>query len=272
MLREAHVPVFTSPSRAAKSLADLFRYHQRRRKFLDSETQSPKPDAPLPPLPSGPTTLTEHDSKQLLSNWGIPSAREVRAESIQEALEAARTIGFPVALKLESPYIPHKTEADVVRLNIQTPKELHRAYGEIVANGLKFAPQSRGAPVLVQEMVEGGVEVIAGISQDPQFGPVLLFGIGGVFVEVYKDVAMRACPITKTDAREMIAEVRGSRMLKGFRGAPEADVEALVDALLSLSRMAIDLADRKPELDVNPLIVLPKGQGVKAVDAFLTLS
>ena len=123
-----------------------------------------------------------------------------------------------MALKLESPYIPHKTEADVVRLNIQTPNELHRAYGEIVANGLKFAPQSGGAPVLVQQMVEDGVEVIAGISQDPQFGPVLLFGVGGIFVEVYNDVAMRACPITETDAREMIAEVRGSRLLQGFRG------------------------------------------------------
>lgn len=284
MLREARVPVFTSPSRAAKSLTDLFRYHQRRRKFLKSEKPSaPVPNPPFTPsphsragenpsLPEGPTTLAEHDSKKLLSNWGISSAREVRARSIQEALEAARTIGFPVALKLESPYIPHKTEADVVRLNIQTPNELHRAYEEIVTNGLKFSPQSRGAPVLVQEMVEDGVEVIAGISQDPQFGPILLFGIGGVFVEVYNDVAMRACPITKTDAHEMIAEVQGFPLLQGFRGAPEADVDALAEALLALSRMAIDLADRKPELDVNPLIVLPKGRGIKAVDALLTLS
>ncbi len=283
-LREANIPVFTSPSRAAKSLADLFRYHQLRRKFLDFETvyvPATKPPSNSshhsravgnPSLPEGATTLTEHDSKKLLSNWGIPSAKEFRAQSIQEALEAAKTIGFPVALKLESPHIPHKTEADVVRLNIKTPNELHRAYGEIVANGLKFAPQSGGAPVLVQEMVEDGVEVIIGISQDPQFGPVLLFGIGGIFVEVYNDVAMRACPITETDAREMLAEVQGSRLLQGFRGAPEADLDALVDTLLALSRMAIDLAHRKPELDVNPLIVLPKGQGVKAVDAFLTLS
>lgn len=284
MLREANIPVFTSPSRAAKSLADLFRYNQRRQKFLDSETASSAIANPAftssrhsraggnPSLPNGPTTLTEHDAKKLLSNWGVPSAKEVRARSIQEALEAAKTIGFPVALKLESPYIPHKTEADVVRLNIQTPNELHRAYGEIVANGLKFDPQSSGTPVLVQEMVEGGVEVIAGISQDPQFGLILLFGIGGVFVEVYNDVAMRACPITVADGREMIAEVQGFPLLQGFRGAPEADVDALVEALLSLSQMAVDLAARKPELDVNPLIVLPKGQGVKAVDALLTLS
>ena len=280
MLREAHVPVFTSPSRTAKSLADLFRYHQISQKFLDPGAVSGPPDKPTstpsrhshPTLPTGPTTLTEYDSKKLLSSWGISSAKEVRARSVQEALEAASTIGFPVALKLESQYIPHKTDAGVVRLNIQTPNELHRAYEEIVANGLKFTPQSKGAPVLIQEMVEGGVEVIAGISQDPQFGPIILFGIGGVFVEVYWDVAMRACPIKETDAHEMIAEVRGSRLLKGFRGAPEADLDALVEALLALSRMAVDLAHRKPELDVNPLIVLPRGQRVKAVDAFLTLS
>ena len=202
MLREAHVPVFTSPSRAAKSLADLFHYHQRQRNSLNTKP----PSTPFrhssaggnPALPKGPTTLTEYDAKKLLSHWSIPSTKEARARNIPEALEAASSIGFPVVLKLETPHIPHKTEADVVRLNIQTPHELHHAYGEIIANGLNFAPQSRGAPVLVQEMVEDGVEVIAGISQDPQFGPILLFGIGGVFAEVYKDVAMRAIPITET--------------------------------------------------------------------------
>ena len=276
MLREANVPVFNSPSRAAKSLASYFRYHQRRRKFLDAKGASAPGSAanaaPQPSLPAGPTTLTEHAAKIFLSHWGITPTREVQAWRLEDAVEAAEAIGFPVALKLESPHVPHKTEAGVVRLNVQTPNELRQAYGEIVANGLAFAPQTKGAPVLVQEMVEGGVEVIAGISQDPQFGPILLFGIGGVLVEVYNDVAMRSCPITEADAREMIAEVRGHRLLQGFRGAPEADLDALVGSLLALSQMAVDLDHRRPELDVNPLIVLPKGQGVKAVDAFLTLS
>ena len=276
MLREAHVPVFNSPSRAAKSLASLFGYHQRRRKFLDSKgASSPGSTAnavPQPSLPAGPTTMTEHAAKIFLSHWGITPTREVQSWSLKDAVEAAEAIGFPVALKLESPHVPHKTEAGVVRLNVQTPNELRQAYGEIVANGLTFAPQTKGAPVLVQEMVEGGVEVIAGISQDPQFGPILLFGIGGVLVEVYRDVAMRSCPITEADAREMLEEVRGHRLLQGFRGAPEADLDALVGSLLALSQMAVDLNHRRPELDVNPLIVLPRGQGVKAVDAFLTLS
>ncbi len=276
MLREAHAPVFTSPSRAAKSLASLLGYHQRRRKFLDAKSASPPGSAantvPQPSLPAGPITLTEHAAKIFVSHWGIPSTKEAQAGCVEKAVEAAEAIGFPVALKLESPHVPHKTDAGVVRLNVQTPNELRHAYGEIIANGLNFTPQAKGAPVLVQEMVEGGVEVIAGISQDPQFGPILLFGIGGVFVELYRDVAMRSCPITEADAREMIAEVRGHRLLQGFRGAPEADVDALVGSLLALSQMAVDLDHRRPELDVNPLIVLPKGQGVRAVDAFLNLS
>ena len=313
ILRDAHVPVFTSPSRAAKSLANLLHHHHRQRHSHKlprhshtlsrhshtlsrhsreggnprrggaglAPSYSSPPSCPRPPscshksgipsLPSGPTTLTEHAAKSLLAHWHIPTTKETQTHNIHEALQAAKTIGFPVALKLESPHVPHKTEADVVRLNVRTPNELQRAYHEIIANGLNFAPQSKGSPVLVQEMIEGGVEVIAGISQDPQFGPILLVGIGGVLVELYNDVAMRACPITESDAREMIAEVRGAKLLQGFRNSPESDVDALADALLSLSQMAIDLAHRNPELDVNPLIVLPKGQGVKAADALLTL-
>ena len=272
ILRDAHVPVFTSPNRAAKSLSNFLRYHQRRQKFLETKTPSSPATKTPPSLPTGPTTLTEHPTKKLLSHWGIPSTNETPTHSLEDALEAANTIGYPVALKLESPLIPHKTEAGVVRLNIHNESELRQAYDEIIANALKFAPQSKGAPVLVQEMVENGIETIAGISHDPQFGPILLFGIGGVFVELYNDVSMRACPITKTDAYEMISEIRGFPLLQGFRNSPESDIDSLADALLSLSQMAIDLAHRKPELDVNPLLVLPKGQGIKAADALLTLS
>ena len=276
ILKDCHVPVFTSPSRAAKSLAGFFHHHKRRQEFVHKKVEaSSQPNADsIPPssLPTVPTTLTEHDAKTLISNWGIPITRESRAFTPGEAVDAANSIGYPVALKLESRHIPHKTEAGVVKLNIRNEIELRHAYEEIIANGLAFAPHSKGSPILIQKMIEGGVEVIAGISQDPKFGPILLFGMGGIFVELYKDVAMRACPITETDAIEMISEVRGSRLLHSFRGAPEADVEALVKALLALSHMAVDLAQRKPILDINPLLVLPRGQGVMAVDALLTLS
>ena len=131
------------------------------------------------------------------------------------------------------------------------------------------APEAEVKGVLVQEMVSGGVEVIVGTSYDSQLGPVLLYGLGGIFVEALRDVSLRLCPITRLDAAEMIAEVAGSRLLQGFRGSPKADVEALADALVRVSHMAAHLEGAIAELDINPLAVLPEGRGVKALDALV---
>jgi acetate---CoA ligase (ADP-forming) len=131
------------------------------------------------------------------------------------------------------------------------------------------APQAQVTGVSAQEMVEEGVEVIIGVSCDPQLGPVLLFGSGGVMVEVYNDVALRRCPITRSEAQAMIAEVKGARLLQGFRGRPAADLEALEDTLVRVSYLAMHLEGHLAELDINPLMVLPSGQGVKAVDALV---
>ena len=274
-LKEAHIPLFYSPQRLAKGLRGFFDYHRRRRAWTEREDTATngahKGAQARPQLPEGSLTLTEHEAKELLSRRGIPAAQEIRAHSLEEAIEASSTIGFPLALKLESPHILHKTEAAVVRLNVQDVEQLRIAYGEIVANGLKHSPETKGSPVLVQEMVTGGTEVIVGLSQDPHFGPILLFGLGGIFVEVFGDVAMRVCPITEQDAREMVQEIRGAKLLQGFRGRPKGNIDALIDVLLAVSDMAGDLAHREPELDINPLMVLPKGQGVKAVDALVTL-
>jgi acetyltransferase len=176
-----------------------------------------------------------------------------------------------VALKPDSPDILHKTEAGVVRLNLGNAAEVQAAYAEIFANAKAYAPQARIIGVLVQEMVGDGVEVIVGVSCDPQLGPVLLFGSGGVMVEIYNDVALRRCPITRSEAQAMIAEVKGARLLQGFRGGPAADIEALADTLLRVSYLAIHLEEHLAELDINPLMVLPSGQGVKAVDALVVL-
>ena len=273
-LREAQVPLYWSPQRLAKGLRGLYDYQHRREVWLRSggALGGVRPSIPVQPqVPAGKHTLTEHEAKELLSHWGIPAAKEVRANSAEEAVEASASIGFPLALKLESPHIPHKTEAGVVRLNIRNKSQLRKGYREVVAKGLSHSPPSEGDPVLVQEMVTGGTEVIVGLSQDPHFGPVVLFGLGGIFVEVFNDVAMRICPITERDAWEMVWEVKGSRLLQGFRGQPEGDVQALVEVLLAVSDLARDLSHRQPELDINPLIVLAKGQGVKAVDALITL-
>src|SRR5262249_37069814 len=153
----------------------------------------------------GRPTLSETESKQLLAAWGVASAREHRADSAEAAVAAAEKLGFPVALKVESPDILHKTEAGVVRLNVRDAAQVRAACPEIVANAGSHAPQARIAGVSVQEMVAGGIEVIVGVSCDPQLGPVLLFGSGGVMVEVYNDVALRRCPITRAEAEAMIA-------------------------------------------------------------------
>ncbi|MGH6619321.1 MAG: acetate--CoA ligase family protein, partial [Alphaproteobacteria bacterium] len=132
-----------------------------------------------------------------------------------------------------------------------------------------YAPDADISGVLVQEMVEGGTEVILGLSYDPQLGPTILCGTGGVMVEVYNDVALRRCPVTPAEAQEMVAEVKGARLLQGFRGRPRGDIEALTRALVQLSHMAVHLDGKLAELDINPLMVLPEGKGVKAVDGLV---
>jgi len=267
----------------------------------------------------------------LLAAWGLASARERPANSAEAAALAAEQLGFPVALKVDSPDILHKTEAGVVRLNLADAAQVRTAYAEILANAKAYlsalpldggapgtpalaggrpgvgggdraggnplvhraansppprpspiegegadaadaiAPQAHITGVSVQEMVGEGVEVIVGVSCDPQLGPVLLFGSGGVMVEVYNDVALRRCPITRSEAHSMIAEVKGARLLQGFRGRPAADLAALADTLVRVSHLAMHLEGHLAELDINPLMVLPSGQGVKAVDALVVL-
>jgi acetyltransferase len=247
----------------------------------------------------------------------VASAREQLANSAAAAAEAAEQLGYPVALKIDSPDILHKTEAGVVRLNLRDADEVRAAYAEILANAKAYlsalpldggglgggdsaggnplghraansppprpspimgegvdaadatAPQAQITGVSVQEMVADGVEVIIGVTCDPQLGPVLLFGSGGVMVEVYNDVALRRCPITRSEAQAMIAEVKGARLLQGFRGRPAADLEALADTLVRVSHLAMHVQGHLAELDINPLMVLPRGQGVKAVDALV---
>ncbi len=220
-------------------------------------------------LDLGRPTLSESESKRLLAAWGVGSARERLVGSAEAAVEAAEQLGFPVALKVNSPDILHKTEAGVVRLNLRDAAQVRTAYAEILASAKAYAPQARIIGVSVQEMVGDGVEVIIGVSCDPQLGPVLLFGSGGVMVEVYNDVALRRCPITRREAQAMIAEVKGARLLQGFRGRPAADLEALEDTLVRVSHLAMHMEGHLAELDINPLMVLPAGQGVKAVDALV---
>ena len=273
-LKAAQIPVFYVPDKLAFGVRALLNYHQWRDRrqavgFGRAAGMTPPQEQVTAALAArGRVAFSEHESKELIAAWGIPITREATADSAAAAVAAAETIGYPVALKADSPDILHKTEAGVIRLGLTDAAQVRAAYGDIMSNAAQAAPA--GAAIngaLVQEMVSGGVEVIIGVSYDAQLGPTLLFGVGGVMVEVYNDVALRLCPITRPEALEMINQVKGSRLLHGFRGTPAADMDALAAALVSVSQLAVNLEGTLAELDINPLMVLPAGQGIKAADA-----
>ncbi|HEX6512167.1 MAG TPA: acetate--CoA ligase family protein, partial [Chloroflexota bacterium] len=275
VLKAHDVPIFYSSDRLARGLSVLQGYHAWRERRLGEGFAEARPLADVQQQAfaalrtQGRRSLSEFESKQLLAAWDIPCVREQRAASAGEAVEAAQQLGFPVVLKADSPDIPHKTEAGVVRLGLRSADEVRAAFSEVTASAAKHAPQAVVSGVLVQEMVMGAVEAIVGVSCDEHMGPMLLFGTGGVFVEIYSDVAVRRCPITHAEALEMIGQVRGSLLLQGFRGSPPADVEALARAMVKVSHLGAQLEGELAEMEVNPLMVLPRGRGVVAADALV---
>ncbi|MBI4765617.1 MAG: acetate--CoA ligase family protein [Deltaproteobacteria bacterium] len=219
----------------------------------------------------GRKTLTEYEGKKLLSIYGIPVTQEDIATSSTEAVEIAKKLGYPVALKLLSPQIIHKTEARVVKLNINSDEELKQTYEEILISAEKYDPKVEIQGILVQEMLSPAYEVIIGVSKDPQFGPGIMFGLGGIFVEFMKDAAFRIPPLSIMDAEEMIREIKGFKVLEGYRGMDKADLSGIVNVLLKVSQLAADLKGVVSELDINPLFVFGEGKGIKAVDALVIL-
>lgn len=265
-LRAAKVPLYRTPSRCCRALAALATFASARRRLADD---------PVPPARRAPSTplrgpFNEHQAKRLLEPYGLRATREELATTSQEAVEAARRIGHPVALKVQSAAIAHKTEAGGVRLRVVGDDAVAAAFDEIVANAKRLRPDAVVDGVLVQEMVEGGVEAIVGGLHDGRFGPVVMFGLGGVFTEVLQDVVFRLAPVSLERAREMVASIRGAAVLRGARGKPRADVEALARAIVGVSQALVDHDGALAELDLNPLVVLPEGHGVRVVDALVT--
>jgi acetyl-CoA synthetase (ADP-forming) len=207
----------------------------------------------------GVHALSERDSKTLLAEYGVPVAREILAASAAEAEAAATELGLPVAVKGCGEGIAHKTELGLVRLDIASPAAVHAAAAEL----LRHAPG-----VLVQEMVRGERAFMLGMVRDPQFGPCVSFGLGGVLAEVLADSALRVAPLTVEDALEMLAETRAGAMLSTFRGMPDVDPRCLADALVALGRIALE-HPQIAEIDVNPVIA--GSQGPRAVDALVVL-
>jgi acyl-CoA synthetase (NDP forming) len=219
--------------------------------------------------PDGRTVLNEIESKQRLLEAGLPVVVAKLAADADAAVAIADEIGYPVAIKIVSPQITHKSDTGGVRLGLQDAESVREAYRSILADTQRARPDASIDGVSVQRMADPGVEVIAGMTTDPQFGPVLMFGLGGVFVEVLKDVSFRIVPMEAKDASEMIREVQGFAILEGHRGQPAVDLAALEQLLLQLSSF-IEANPDISELDMNPVFAYPSG--VIAVDARIVLS
>lgn len=280
-LRECGICALPSATRAVNAVRGLGEYAGARQRWKErprgDEIRAPGGGEALPSLAGtcrseGRRVLTTGESFGLLSRYGVRVARSRLSRTPAEAAQATEEIGYPVALKIESPAIRHKTEAKALRLDVNGRQEVLRAFQEIVTEARRHAPEADLHGVLVQEMVRDGTEVVVGVHHDAQFGPVVMVGLGGIFVEVLEDVSFRAVPLSREDAEQMLAELRGARVLEGVRGRPPADVPALVDAVLAVSRLAADAAGEIAELDVNPLLVLPAGRGAVAVDALMVLA
>jgi acetyl-CoA synthetase len=197
----------------------------------------------------------------------VPVVPERLTQSEDEAVAAAESLGFPVAMKVESPDLPHKTEAGVIRLKLKDAAEVREAYRAVMANGKRHAPDARINGVLVQPMAKPGVEVMVGGRVDPLMGPLIVAGLGGVLVELMRDSALALAPVTRNEARAMFGRLRGRAALEGFRGAPAADLDRLAEIVARLSEFVADQRGRIVELDVNPLIVA--GSEAVAVDALI---
>jgi acyl-CoA synthetase (NDP forming) len=273
LLAGAGLPAYTSMANCAKALRALAEYaeFQRRWRQRGGGELTPVPDVTevRRRLTAAGRVLCEHEAKEILAAYGVPRPREEVAADVTKALEAAARVGFPVALKVQSPDIPHKTEAGAVALGLTTPAALRRAYRQVLGSARTAHPGAEVRGVLVQQMAPRGVEVIVGVTRDETFGPLLMVGLGGLFVEVLRDVAFAPTPLTREDARDLLAQLRGSRVLRGVRGEPPADVEALVDLLVAVSRFADDHAEAIAEIDLNPVIVHPRGHGLSVVDALI---
>lgn len=256
ILRQAGIPVYDQPGDAIRSLARAVTYQRFRQKYLNEATNSQSSDIPLArPNASAPRQLSYVAVQELLQRYDLPLAPARVVTDSQQAEDIAQVMGFPVALKALAPDFSHKSDAGLVRLNLASHEAVRAAADDLLAR-LGDAPREG---LLVQRMIPGGVEVIAGVSQDPQFGPVLAFGPGGVLVELLDDVALRLPPLTHDQALAMIQETRSWKLLQGFRGQPPADITALADILVNLSRLAYDQANIIAGIDLNPVIVLPRG-------------
>jgi acyl-CoA synthetase (NDP forming) len=253
--------VHEDPTRAVTAIAAMGRYGAA------FAMPPPAPAPSVPPVVLPDTTPSEAEAKRLLASAGIQSAPEQACDSADAAVAAAELIGFPVVMKILSPDIVHKSEIGGVLLNVADVAAVRDGYSLLLARAKGAAPTARIEGVLVAKQLQGGVECILGIHRDPVFGPIAMFGLGGIFVEVMKDVVFRRCPFGDDVAEQMIRSIKGAPLLLGARGRPRTDIKALAHMLARLSAFAHAAGPRLASIDLNPVFAMPEGHGAFAVDA-----
>jgi acetyl coenzyme A synthetase (ADP forming)-like protein len=276
-LVENGIPAFGAPDRAINAVATLREYTRLRELIKDPAVKCTGVDSSAARKviakvrTEGRTALTEIEAKQIFEIYGLPITKTSLATSEDEAVKLADKTGYPVVMKIVSPDIIHKSDAGGVKVNVKDAAAVREAYKTILANSKAYKADANIHGIAVQEMAPWGTEVILGSVNDPSFGPTQMFGLGGIFVEVLKDVTFRVAPVSRTLAAQMLSEIRGAPILDGVRGEAPRDKEALVDVLCNFSSLIVDLADEIAETDANPVLVYEKGKGLKVVDARIIL-
>ncbi len=267
------VPAYGFPENCARTLAKIAAYAEWRAQapallwsFEDIRVDDARAVCSLALAARGETWLTGDEVSAVLGAFGLPQAAGMLAHSGEQAAALAHVLGFPVAAKLASRSVPHKTDVGAVRLNLTSDAAVGRAYSDIMARGRSLVPENEIDGVLIQSMIAGGVETMIGVSYDPLFGPLVAFGLGGIHVEILGDVRFRVAPLTDRDADELIHGIRGLPLLFGYRGHPPADLDAVRELLLRVSRLAVDVPEIV-ELDLNPVMAMSPGSGCRIVDA-----
>ena len=258
------IPVLRGADPAVDAVAALVRYAEARRNWLDDSPSRASLMLPHLDLPAQPGPVASLEGRALLQNCGVNTAAAELAATADDAVTVAEALGYPVALKIESPDILHKTEARGVELNLKDAAAVRSAFAQLLANARQYKPDARISGVLVQAMATGEVELVIGLKRDPVFGPVVMVGLGGVLIEVFKDVVFRAAPVTEGEALRMLNELKSRVVLDGVRGKPPVDKAALAGMISAVSRFAAAAGPRLAELDLNP--VLAGSRGVTAVD------
>jgi len=274
ILRENGIPNYLDPERAAKTFKAMVTFEENRKRerggFVNFEVNRERVRSIINEARRKGITYLGLETLDILDAYGIPVVKSRIVKNEEEAVKASRELGYPVVMKILSPQIIHKSDVGGVVVGIQSDEEAKLGYNKIIENVKRYVPDAEIKGVLVQQMVSGGIETIVGSTKDAQFDNMLMFGLGGIYVEVLKDVSFRLAPITREEAREMIDEIKSGRILKGYRGSEGYDVEAIEDVLLRVSQLITDFPEIL-ELDINPLVVFEKGKGCIAVDARLTL-